>query len=58
MAVARHLCKSQGSRDGALHARNVSSPKYDYYPIIVAQSTLRLAALNVESRRIGKAHSS
>ena len=58
MAVARHQCKSQGSPAGALHAGNVSSPKYNYYPIIVAQSALRLAALKVGVRRIGKAHSS
>src|SRR3954468_17208964 len=32
--------------------------KFDCYPIIVTQSALRLAALNVELRRTGDAYSS
>lgn len=58
IAVARHQCKSQGFLDGALHAGNVSSPKYDYLSIIIAQSTLRLASSKVELRRTENADSS
>jgi len=56
--MAQSQCKSQEFLDGVFPAGNVSSPKYDCYPFIVTQSALQLAALKVELRRTGNAHSS